>query len=66
MRITSLLRRYDNNNNYNNIIKTNNKELQLQKQLIDTNGRPLAESIGQQHILVGKYCTLVCMLKVVQ
>jgi len=37
-----------------NIIKTNNKELQLQKQLIGTNGRPLAKSIGQQHRLVGK------------
>jgi len=37
------------------IIKTNNRELQLQKQLIGTNGRPLAELIGQQHQLVGKW-----------
>jgi len=33
----------------------NNKELQLQKQLIGTNDRPLAESIGQPHHLVGKW-----------
>jgi len=37
------------------IIKTNNEELQLQKQLISTNGRPLVELIGQQHHLVGKW-----------
>jgi len=29
------------------VIKANNKELQLQKQLIGTNGRPMAKSIGQ-------------------
>jgi len=37
------------------LIKTNNKKIQLQKQLIGTNGQPLAESIGQQHHLVGKW-----------
>ena len=37
------------------MIKTNNKELQLQKQLIGTIGRSLAESIGQQHHLVRKW-----------
>jgi len=37
------------------VIKTNNKDLQLQKQLIGTNGRPLTESIGKQHDLVGKW-----------
>jgi len=36
------------------VIKTNNKELQLHKQLIGTNGRLLAESIDQQLHLVGK------------
>jgi len=44
------------------VIKINNKELQLQKQLIDTNGWPLAESIGQQHHLVGKWLMADCSL----
>jgi len=38
------------------VIKTNNKELQLHKQLIGTNGWPLA---GQQHHLVGKWLTVI-------
>jgi len=37
------------------IIHTNNKELQLQKQLIGTNDGPMAELIGQQQHLVGKW-----------
>jgi len=37
------------------IIKANNKEIQLQNQLIGTNGRLLAESIGQQNHFVGKW-----------
>jgi len=43
------------------VIKSNNKKLQLQKQLIGTNDQPLAESIGQQHHSVenGRWLTVI-------